>query len=187
MNTQGNLAKPSVVQIKTGSPFFVHAFVDSPERFVQLFRETVSSLPDDDCGLITAKWLPLAVRSPFITLSAKPVLRTDDGRCAGVAMTEKEGAWLTFSGAAFDSVEQDTGRAIIAHELAHVAVFAAIHFDKLDDSERARIQQARSDHERLIEFHEESADTLATSWGFDMAKAHEWVADYLESRGIETT
>ncbi|QDU02415.1 hypothetical protein V6x_21180 [Gimesia chilikensis] len=102
-------------------------------------------------------------------------------------MTEKDGDWLTFSGPAFDSVKEDTGRAIIAHELAHVAVFAAIQFHKLDNSDLARFKQVRSNHERLIEFHEEAADTRARSWGFDMAEAHEWVAEYLASQVIETS
>lgn len=186
METQRNRREPSILRIKTGSPISIHAYVDSPQRFVQLFRETVSALSDDDCGLITAKWLPLDVHSPLINLSAKPVLRTADGRCAGVAMTEKDGGWLTFSGPAFDSVEKQAGRAIIAHELGHVAVHAALLFGKLDDQEQARFERVRYDQQRLIEFHEEAADRRAGSWGFDMEDAHKWVAEYLESHGIET-
>lgn len=97
-------------------------------------------------------------------------------------MTEQSGAWISFSGPAIDTAEDQIGRAIIAHELAHVAVFAAVRFSALDRNELAMYERVCDDRQQLIECLEDIADRRAESWGFDLGEARRWVATYLSDR-----
>ncbi len=161
------------------SPYSVRVYWNPPDKFVRLVREAVSRIPSGCLALIDRLWQPVGPSSPLIILSARSVLVTNDGQIAGVAMTEQGGMWLTFSGPAVNAMPDQIARAMIAHELAHVFVFAALHFDILESSERQAYERALPDHLNLINILEDNADRRAASWGYDVGEARQWVADYL--------
>ncbi len=186
MSSQVPPQKPTVV--KFGPPmgsFYVHSYMESAERFINLFREVASKIPGACSDMMTLHWNPISPSSPYIILSPSRVLQTDDGTDAGVAMTDSNGVRLQFSGPAIEAAEDRIGLAIIAHELAHVTVFAAVTLGLLEGEELELYERARNNQQQLIEYLEQVADQRAKSWGFNQHETRQWVASYLRDEGIE--
>lgn len=154
-------------------------FSGNGDRFVRLFRETVARIPECDSQVIDAHWF---CSEPIICLETTEVVQRDHDKTRGIAIVDQSGHRLRFSGPALDAIPDSLGCAAIAHELAHIMVFAADSLYKLPPFEEGLYRESLHDSGRLLYLLEWFADDRARAWGFDMMKLREWVNDYMARR-----
>jgi hypothetical protein len=168
----------------SSSGFFVNSFHDDARRFIRLFREAVSRVPIDVSEILTKYWQPIGPSSPKIELTELPVITTSDGVCAGIGMTEHSGRAFTFSGPACDTIPDNLGRCLIAHELAHAHTDAQCFFSLLNKNEQADYERAIDSPVELVGLREYYADARMKNWGFDTEEIRQWCGDYLRKNAI---
>ena len=165
-----------------GHPFYAMAYGDNvePQRFVRLFRGTWRQLPlaarrrickawrESPLFGAVARWAAVEIRDVVPTPNNIEHGNSPGRRTGGAAVLDSYSMQLTFWTPRLYALPDEHARALLAHELAHVVLFA-----DPANRERYRTEQVAGLRYKRQKC-EAEANALATEWGFDTAAQSRW-------------
>lgn len=146
--------------------YFFPMGAEDTNRFARLFADSWRQIPEPDRGAMRQHWQTDQLRKhvPFHPFIEFFDFKHDWFKGCGepaIAATSWMGHNLSYCSLVFDNMPDQVGKAYIAHELAHVFLFAA---DPTHGDDEA--------------FDEVKVDETLADWGFDFSALYAWLSEH---------